>query len=118
MNQCLAPCIKKEPIDYKPIIQEITAFLKGDTKKVDGLSNTEIQDMPLSNYDDLEADRLLKDYAYTHIEKNNNDDATTIRQKIRIEQEHIKDEDNNVNDLLKKSNINFELLHAWLYYFI
>lgn len=34
LNQCLAPCIKKEPIDYKPIIQEITAFLKGDTKKV------------------------------------------------------------------------------------
>lgn len=66
------------------------------------------QDMPLSNYDDLEADRLLKDYAYTHIEKNNNDDATTIRQKIRIEQEHIKDEDNIVNDLLKKSNINFD----------
>ncbi|MDY0210161.1 MAG: excinuclease ABC subunit UvrC [Acholeplasma sp.] len=34
MNQCLAPCIKKEPIDYKPILSEITAFLKGDTKKV------------------------------------------------------------------------------------
>ncbi|MCU0104535.1 excinuclease ABC subunit UvrC [Acholeplasma vituli] len=40
LNQCLAPCIKKEPIDYKPIIQEITAFLKGDTKKVvDDLKN-------------------------------------------------------------------------------
>lgn len=34
MKQCLAPCINKEPIDYKPIINEITAFLKGDTKKV------------------------------------------------------------------------------------
>lgn len=34
MKQCLAPCINKEPIDYKPIIDEITAFLKGDTKKV------------------------------------------------------------------------------------
>lgn len=34
LNQCLAPCIQKEPIDYKPMIQEITAFLKGDTKKV------------------------------------------------------------------------------------
>ncbi len=34
LNQCLAPCIQKEPIDYKPILAEITAFLKGDTKKV------------------------------------------------------------------------------------
>lgn len=34
MNQCLAPCIKKEAIDYKPIINEISAFLKGDTKNV------------------------------------------------------------------------------------
>lgn len=34
MGQCLAPCIFKEPIDYKPMIQEITQFLKGDTKRV------------------------------------------------------------------------------------
>lgn len=34
IGQCLAPCIKKEAIDYKPIIDEITRFLKGDTKDV------------------------------------------------------------------------------------
>lgn len=34
IGQCLAPCIKKEPINYKPILDEIQAFLKGDTKKV------------------------------------------------------------------------------------
>lgn len=34
LGQCLAPCIKKEEIDYKDMIAEITAFLKGDTKKV------------------------------------------------------------------------------------
>lgn len=34
MNECLAPCINKEEIDYKSIIKEITDFLKGDTKKV------------------------------------------------------------------------------------
>lgn len=34
LGQCLAPCIKKEEIDYQEMITEITAFLKGDTKKV------------------------------------------------------------------------------------
>lgn len=42
LNQCLAPCIQKESIDYKPIIQEITAFLKGDTKKVTDDLKTEM----------------------------------------------------------------------------
>lgn len=34
MNQCLAPCIAKEPINWDPILHEVKAFLKGDTKKV------------------------------------------------------------------------------------
>ena len=34
IGQCLAPCIKKEPIDYQPMINEISRFLKGDTKIV------------------------------------------------------------------------------------
>lgn len=56
LNQCLAPCIKKEPIDYKPIIQEITAFLKGDTKKV-------VDDLKKEMYhasDELQFERALE----------------------------------------------------------
>ncbi|MDD2259743.1 MAG: excinuclease ABC subunit UvrC [Acholeplasmataceae bacterium] len=34
MNQCLAPCIAKEPINWDSILNEVKAFLKGDTKKV------------------------------------------------------------------------------------
>jgi excinuclease ABC subunit C len=34
IGQCLAPCIKKEAIDYQPMIDEVTKFLKGDTKEV------------------------------------------------------------------------------------
>ena len=34
MNQCLAPCIAKEPINWDPILNEVKVFLKGDTKKV------------------------------------------------------------------------------------
>lgn len=42
LGQCLAPCIKKEPIDYKEMIAEITSFLKGDTKKVLDLLKNEM----------------------------------------------------------------------------
>ena len=34
MNQCLAHCIAKEPINWDSILNEVKAFLKGDTKKV------------------------------------------------------------------------------------
>ena len=34
LNQCLAPCVAKKPIDWEPILTEVKAFLKGDTKKV------------------------------------------------------------------------------------
>lgn len=56
LNQCLAPCIQKEPIDYKPMITEITAFLKGDTKKV-------IDDLKVQMYkasDELQFERALE----------------------------------------------------------
>ena len=56
LNQCLAPCIQKEPIDYKPLIAEITAFLKGDTKKV-------VDDLKTQMYkasDELQFERALE----------------------------------------------------------
>lgn len=34
MGECLGACISEKPIDYRPHIKEITAFLKGDTKNV------------------------------------------------------------------------------------
>jgi len=34
MGECLGACVSDKPIDYKPHIKEITAFLKGDTKNV------------------------------------------------------------------------------------
>ena len=34
IKQCLAPCISKEKIDYKEYIDNVTNFLKGDTKDV------------------------------------------------------------------------------------
>ncbi len=34
LGQCLAPCIKKDKIDYEPYIKEITAFLKGNDKDI------------------------------------------------------------------------------------
>lgn len=34
LGQCLAPCIKKDKIDYEPFIKEITAFLKGNDKDI------------------------------------------------------------------------------------
>ena len=34
MNQCLAPCINKEKIDYLPIKNKIASFLNGDAKEV------------------------------------------------------------------------------------
>ncbi|MBE0700952.1 MAG: excinuclease ABC subunit C, partial [Acholeplasmataceae bacterium] len=34
IGQCLAPCIHHHEIDYKPYLEEIVRFLKGDTKAV------------------------------------------------------------------------------------
>ncbi len=34
LNQCLAPCINKEKIDYLPIKNKIASFLNGDAKEV------------------------------------------------------------------------------------
>lgn len=34
MHQCYAPCINKEPIDYKEERQKVISFLNGDTKDV------------------------------------------------------------------------------------
>lgn len=34
LKQCLAPCIKNDNIDYKPIIDDIKSFLNGNTKQV------------------------------------------------------------------------------------
>ncbi len=34
LGQCLAPCIKKDVIDYESYIKEITAFLKGNDKDI------------------------------------------------------------------------------------
>ncbi|MFU8793271.1 MAG: excinuclease ABC subunit UvrC [Acholeplasmataceae bacterium] len=48
IGQCLAPCIKKEPIDYTPIIDEITRFLKGDTKEVLHKLETHMADASLN----------------------------------------------------------------------
>lgn len=34
MGECLGACVSSDPIDYRPHINEITTFLKGDTRNV------------------------------------------------------------------------------------
>lgn len=75
LNQCLAPCIQKEPIDYKPIIQEITAFLKGDTKKV-------VQDLKTQMYQ--ASDALQFEQALEYKEMIDSIEFTTEKQLISL----------------------------------
>jgi excinuclease ABC subunit C len=75
LNQCLAPCIQKEPIDYKPLIQEITAFLKGDTKKV-------VQDLKTQMYQ--ASDALQFEQALEFKEMIDSIEFTTEKQLISL----------------------------------
>ena len=75
LNQCLAPCIQKEPIDYKPIIQEITAFLKGDTKKV-------VQDLKTEMY--KASDAMQYEQALEYKEMIDSIEFTTEKQLISL----------------------------------
>ncbi len=56
IGECLAPCIKKEEIDYKPLIKEVSLFLKGDTKKV----INKLKELMLKASENLEFEKALE----------------------------------------------------------
>lgn len=82
IGQCLAPCIHEYEIDYEPILNEIKAFLKGDTKNVLNTLKSKMEEASLS----LEYEKALE-------YKNLIDHITTTTEKQVMSLNDFKDRD-------------------------
>lgn len=73
MNQCLAPCINKEDIDYRKYILDVSKFLKGDIKDI-------VIDLEKKMHE--ASDNLLFEVAKEYRDLLNDIKVTTEKQKI------------------------------------